>query len=115
MNGAVFDRLAEGLTHVAAALALRLVPGGRHPDFGTHDRVLSPGPGACLAAGSGVRDLAGHSLVAGVSGEEPGGHCLSRGRRPRRGSAAARSGWTFGRVRDLGPMQKILSPGGRAT
>mgnify|MGYP006277190205 FL=1 len=54
-RGAVFDhlavgctRLADGVAHLEAALGVRLAPGGRHPDFGTHNRLLSLGPGEYL-------------------------------------------------------------------
>lgn len=54
-GGAVFDHLAvgctrleDGVAHVEAALGVTLTPGGRHPVFGTHNRLLSLGPGAYL-------------------------------------------------------------------
>lgn len=36
--------LAEGAEAVAAALGVRLEPGGAHPTMGTHNRLLSLGP-----------------------------------------------------------------------
>ncbi len=36
--------LDEGTTYVEAILGARLSPGGRHPDMGTHNRLLSLGP-----------------------------------------------------------------------
>jgi hypothetical protein len=42
------DTLAAGDGHVAAALGHRPGPGGRHARMGTHNRLLSLGPGAYL-------------------------------------------------------------------
>ena len=36
--------LEEGATYVEAVLGTRLLPGGRHADMGTHNRLLSLGP-----------------------------------------------------------------------
>lgn len=38
------DSLAEGISHVEAALGVSLAPGGEHPAMGTHNRLLSLGP-----------------------------------------------------------------------
>ncbi len=50
-----FDHLAiactdldEGTRAVEAALGVALSPGGKHPHMGTHNRLLSLGPGAYL-------------------------------------------------------------------
>lgn len=40
--------LAEGLAYVEAALGVALAPGGQHPAMGTHNRLLSLGPGEYL-------------------------------------------------------------------
>jgi hypothetical protein len=40
--------LAQGVAHVEAALGLRLLSGGQHQRFGTHNRLLSLGPGLYL-------------------------------------------------------------------
>lgn len=40
--------LAEGVAAVEAALGVRLAPGGRHDHMGTHNRLLSLGPGLYL-------------------------------------------------------------------
>jgi hypothetical protein len=40
--------LDEGVQHVAAALGVDLDPGGQHPAMGTHNRLLSLGPGCYL-------------------------------------------------------------------
>lgn len=40
--------LAEGAAAVEAALGVRLAPGGRHDHMGTHNRLLSLGPGLYL-------------------------------------------------------------------
>jgi hypothetical protein len=42
------DRLEEGVAQVEAALGVTLAPGGRHPEFGTHNRLLSLGRDAYL-------------------------------------------------------------------
>jgi len=53
--GAAFDHLAvacerleAGARAVERALGVALEPGGRHPDFGTHNRLLGLGPGEYL-------------------------------------------------------------------
>ena len=40
--------LDEGTTYVEAILGAKLSPGGKHPDMGTHNRLLSLGPHAYL-------------------------------------------------------------------
>lgn len=40
--------LTEGVAAVEAALGVRLAPGGRHDHMGTHNRLLSLGPGLYL-------------------------------------------------------------------
>lgn len=42
--------LSEGAAAVARALGVTMGPGGRHAAFGTHNRLLSLGPGAYLEA-----------------------------------------------------------------
>ena len=42
------DRLADGVAHVEAALGVPLAPGGKHAAMGTHNRLLSLGPGEYL-------------------------------------------------------------------
>lgn len=42
------DRLADGVAHVEAALGVALGPGGHHASMGTHNRLLSLGPGEYL-------------------------------------------------------------------
>lgn len=37
------ERLEDGVAHVEAALGVKLEPGGKHPDFGTHNALLSLG------------------------------------------------------------------------
>ena len=44
------ETLAEGAAAVEAALGVALVPGGAHPLMGTHNRLLSLGPGLYLEA-----------------------------------------------------------------
>lgn len=55
MSDAVLDhlvvaasRLDDGIRHVAEALGVEPVPGGRHPDMGTHNALLRLGPGTYL-------------------------------------------------------------------
>nr|WP_245759188.1 VOC family protein [Tranquillimonas alkanivorans] len=38
------ETLDGGVAHVETALGVALAPGGRHPDMGTHNRLLSLGP-----------------------------------------------------------------------
>lgn len=40
--------LEEGATYVEAVLGTRLLPGGKHPAMGTHNRLLSLGPDVYL-------------------------------------------------------------------
>ena len=40
--------LEEGTSYVEAVLGARLSAGGKHPDMGTHNRLLSLGPGVYL-------------------------------------------------------------------
>ena len=42
------DTLGEGVAHVEAALGVDLAPGGEHAAMGTHNRLLSLGPGEYL-------------------------------------------------------------------
>ena len=42
------EDLAEGAAALEAALGVALAPGGRHAAFGTHNRLLSLGPGEYL-------------------------------------------------------------------
>lgn len=44
------DRLAAATRHVEDSLGLATVPGGQHPHFATHNRLLSLGPGAYVEA-----------------------------------------------------------------
>ena len=44
----VAGSLAEGVAWVEAALGVTLAPGGEHPAMGTHNRLLSLGPGEYL-------------------------------------------------------------------
>ena len=44
------DTLAEATAHVEAALGVNLAPGGVHVEMGTHNRLLSLGPGLYLEA-----------------------------------------------------------------
>ena len=38
------DRLADGVAYVEQSLGLRMQPGGKHPDMGTHNALLNLGP-----------------------------------------------------------------------
>ncbi|MFT4603323.1 MAG: hypothetical protein ACI9W4_000036 [Rhodothermales bacterium] len=40
----VTNDLAAGIAHIERLLGVKPVPGGRHPDFGTHNALLSLGP-----------------------------------------------------------------------
>ena len=42
------DTLDRGIAHVEATLGVTLAPGGEHPAMGTHNRLLSLGPGEYL-------------------------------------------------------------------
>ncbi len=44
------ETLEEAAAHVEAALGLPMQPGGTHPRFGTHNRLLGLGPGVYLEA-----------------------------------------------------------------
>lgn len=44
------DTLAEAVAHVEAALGVAMGPGGAHPQMGTHNRLISLGPGVYLEA-----------------------------------------------------------------
>ncbi|MBT8408698.1 MAG: VOC family protein [Alphaproteobacteria bacterium] len=44
------DTLAEAVAHVEAALGVAMGPGGAHPRMGTHNRLMSLGPGVYLEA-----------------------------------------------------------------
>lgn len=67
--------LESGMTEIEKLIGARPVIGGRHPDFGTHNALLSLGPGTYLEiiAPDSSLPTPDHGLAFGISENQPPG------------------------------------------